>query len=66
MLYSTPFYVFEPVCMNRLLETIHLLLGFHKWSAQGGVDVFNTHVCVKVGLRELAIVQHTFIFRLAL
>ena len=52
--------------MYRLLETIHLLLGLHKWSAQDGVEMFHTHVCVQVGLPGLAVVDHTFIFLLAL
>ena len=61
-----PFAFFEPVCVQKLLETIHLLLGLHKWSAHGGVAMFHTHVCVKVGLPGLAVVDHTFIFLLAL
>jgi len=52
---------------QAVCETIHLLLGLHTWSAQGAVDVvFHTHVCVKVGLPGLAVVDHTFNFRLAL
>jgi len=43
--FSTPIHAFKPVCMNGLLETIRLLLGLHKWSARGAVDVFHTHNC---------------------
>ena len=52
--------------MNILLETILLLFGLHKWSAQGDIDVFHTHVCVTVGLPGLAVVDHIVTFRLAL
>ena len=30
--------------MNKLLETILLLLGLHQWSAQGDVDMFHTQI----------------------
>ena len=26
------------------------IVGLHKWSDQGGVEMFHTHVCVNVGL----------------
>ena len=54
--------------MYRLLETIHLLLGCHKWSAQARVVLkcATPFVCVQVGLPGLAVVDHTFIFLLAL
>ena len=34
--------------MNKLLETILLLLGLHQWSAQGDVDMFHTHICFEL------------------
>ena len=48
MLYTAPFYVLEPVCMNKLLETILLLLGLHQWSARGDVDMFHTYICFEL------------------
>ena len=54
-------------CLHELAVFAHtFIVGLAPWSAQDGVDVFHTHVCVTVGLPGLAFVDHTFIFRLAL
>ena len=44
----------------------NFIVALRKWSAQGGVEMFHTHLCVNVGLPGLAVVDHTFIFLLAL